>query len=114
MSYKLVRDKHQEIFAGRISGQWRTSPDPLGALVRKLGEEYGEFAEDRDPLELFDMLDVILELKMLLDPLREARDRHNVKWSRFGGFATHLEWHPDPGIDLWEEWDTGKSDLEEK
>jgi predicted house-cleaning noncanonical NTP pyrophosphatase (MazG superfamily) len=95
MSYKLVRDNHQEVMQGRISGTWRTSPDPAGSLVRKLGEEYGEFAKDRDPGELYDLLDVIGELAVLLDPFGEAQEYHEAKTALMGLFGNHLEWHPE-------------------
>lgn len=103
MSWKLVRDNHEKLLRGRISGQWRVSPDPVGALVTKLGEEYGEFAKDRDPGELFDMLDAIMELRAILDPLREHRDAHLIKKAKWGGFGAHLEWHPDPELDIPQE-----------
>jgi predicted house-cleaning noncanonical NTP pyrophosphatase (MazG superfamily) len=101
MGWKLVRDRHKEHLQGKVSGAWRVSPDPVGALVAKLGEEYGEFAPDRDPAELYDLLDAIMELRVLLDPLREYRDRHFAKRKLMGAFSRHLEWHPDPGLDLW-------------
>src|SRR5260370_7374247 len=90
--------------AGQISGQWRISPDPVGALVKKLGEEYGELAEDRDPSELFDIRDVLEELIRILDPDGKAAARHAVKVKHMGIFSRHLEWHPNPKLDLWFPW----------
>jgi predicted house-cleaning noncanonical NTP pyrophosphatase (MazG superfamily) len=99
MGFKLVRNNHQDLLKDQISGQWRTSPDPVGALVKKLGEEYGEFCEDRDPGELYDLLDVLMELRFILDPLREHRDAHFAKRRILGSFSAHLEWHPNPELD---------------
>jgi predicted house-cleaning noncanonical NTP pyrophosphatase (MazG superfamily) len=96
-----------------ISGQWRTSPDPVSALTEKLGEEYGEFCAQRDPAELFDLLDVIMELRVLLDPLREHGNAHFRKRERLGGFSRHQEWHPDPVLDLWKVWEGGPVNEEE-
>lgn len=90
MSFKMVRDGYR----GKIPGTFRVSPDPVSSLIVKLGEEYGEFCGDRDPAELFDMLDAIMELRVILDPLREARDAHREKRARLGGFSAHLEWQP--------------------
>jgi predicted house-cleaning noncanonical NTP pyrophosphatase (MazG superfamily) len=92
--YKMVRDNHQSLFKGKISGRWRTSPDPVSALTRKLAEEYGEYAEHRDPGELMDMLDVIGELLHLLDPGWAVHDVHVAKRVRNGVFRAHLEWSP--------------------
>lgn len=97
MSFKLVRDKQKEYcLAHGISGQWRTSPDPVGALTAKLGEEYGEFAAERNPAELYDLLDVLNELIMMTDPDLDHLDAHEVKVSRLGTFSAHLEWSPVP------------------
>lgn len=104
MGWKPVRDNHQRIFKDKISGSWRISPDPVGALVKKLGEEYGEFCENRDPAELHDIWDVLEELTSLLDKDAETARRHQLKLDKMGGFGDHLEWHPDPEIDLWREW----------
>ena len=104
MGWKMVRDNHQEILKDQISGSWRISPDPVGSLVRKLGEEYGEFAENRDPGELHDLWDVLEELTALLDPDGRTAARHQVKLDRMGGFGAHLEWHPNPDLDLWAAW----------
>lgn len=94
MRWKLVRDRNQEYCQPRgVTGKWRTSPDPVGALTAKLGEEYGEFTADRDPAELFDVLDVVRELIFILDPLHEARERHQAKVALMGKFSKHLEWH---------------------
>lgn len=94
MSFKLVRNNHREILHDRLSGQWRISPDPVGALVRKIGEEYGEFSEDRDPSEIYDLYDVLDELSALLDPDGKAAERHQVKLDKMGDFSDHLEWTP--------------------
>jgi predicted house-cleaning noncanonical NTP pyrophosphatase (MazG superfamily) len=69
MSWKIVRD-HNEPWcrAHGVSGQWRTSPDPVSALLRKLYEEAGEYAEHWDPAELYDLADVLDRLILLADP----------------------------------------------
>jgi predicted house-cleaning noncanonical NTP pyrophosphatase (MazG superfamily) len=104
MGYKMVRDNHQELLGEHLSGQWRVSPDPVSALVKKLGEEYSELAESRDPGELYDVRDVLEELITLLDPDRSAERKHDIKMSHLGRFSDHVEWHPNPDIDLWAEW----------
>lgn len=102
MGYKIVRDRHKERLEGVISGTWRTSPDPVSALVKKLGEEYSELTENRDPGELYDIRDVLDELTGLLDPDGRHAADHRIKVSRIGLFAGHLEWHPNPEIS-WED-----------
>ena len=104
MGYKMVRDNHQEVLGEYISGQWRISPDPVSSLVKKLGEEYSELAESRDPAELYDLWDVLDELTALLDPDGTAEIKHAIKVKHLGRFADHTEWHPNPDIDLWAEW----------
>ncbi len=100
MGWKIVRDRHRERLEDLISGSWRISPDPVSMLVAKLGEEYGEFSADRDPAELFDLLDVVDELICLLDPHLAYALEHEVKVEKLGRFGTHLEWHPNPHITL--------------
>jgi predicted house-cleaning noncanonical NTP pyrophosphatase (MazG superfamily) len=99
MGWKIVRDRHRDVLEGQISGQWRVSPDPVSALVKKLGEEYGEFTENRDPGELYDLLDVLLELRYLLDVDQAVYALHREKQGRLGSFANHIEWHPNPALD---------------
>ena len=101
MGWKLVRDRNQEHLEGRVSGQWRVNPDRIGPLVRKLGEEYGEFTEARDPAELYDLLDVVEELIVQLDRDGQHEERHAAKVKLMGGFTRSLEWHPNPDLDLW-------------
>lgn len=112
MGYKMVRDNHQKILAEHISGEWRTAPDPVSSLVKKLGEEYSELAEDRNPAELYDIEDVLDELMVLLDPHGEAARKHDIKAARMGRFGSHLEWHPNPNLDLWTLWDKGGPDAQ--
>lgn len=104
MGWKMVRDLHQQVFEGKVSGQWRTSPDPVSSLVKKLGEEYSELAEDRNPAELYDIQDVLVELIRLLDPDGKAMKKHRTKVLHLGIFMNHVEWHPDPDLDLRAEW----------
>jgi len=69
MGWKIVRDRNEEwCRAHGVSGQWRTSPDPVSALVRKVGEEYLEYIEHFDPAELFDLRDVVQALLALTAP----------------------------------------------
>jgi predicted house-cleaning noncanonical NTP pyrophosphatase (MazG superfamily) len=60
MGWKLVRDRNEEWCRTHgVSGQWRISPDPSAAILRKLFEETGEFAQFWNTGELYDLLDVI-------------------------------------------------------
>lgn len=66
MGWKLVRDRNEEwCRANGVSGQWRTSPDPVAALRRKIFEEAAEYAEQCDANELYDLLDVTQALASL-------------------------------------------------
>jgi len=96
MGWKTVRDKHRDLLDGLISGCWRTAPDPVSSLIKKVGEEYSELVENRDPGELYDLLDVLNELIVLMDPHLAAAQAHEQKQERMGFFVTHLEWHPLP------------------
>jgi predicted house-cleaning noncanonical NTP pyrophosphatase (MazG superfamily) len=97
MSWKLVRDHNEKwCRANGVSGRWRKSPDPVSALTRKLFEEAGEFAEQRDPAELYDLLDVINALLEQLDLHHDVSAEHAQKVARFGGFITLTEWTPLP------------------
>ena len=100
MGWKIVRDWNQKMCSGFVSGQWRISPDPVSALTKKLGEEYGEFCENRDPGELYDLLDVVNELISLLDADDAACAAHLGKVRIVGMFSDHVEWHPNPDIEL--------------
>ncbi len=97
MGWKGVRDRQPGFCrANGVSGQWRTSPDPVATLTRKLFEEAAEFAEASDPGELYDLLDVVRELLYLCDPDGEHGNRHMAKAARDGLFGLHLEWNPVP------------------
>jgi predicted house-cleaning noncanonical NTP pyrophosphatase (MazG superfamily) len=97
MGWKLVRDRNEEwCRANGVSGQWRTSPDPASALLRKIFEEAGEYAEHRDPAELYDLLDVIRALTGLEDPRGEFAAEHRAKVAEMGGFGKFAEWCPVP------------------
>lgn len=100
MGWKMVRDMHRKYLENQISGQWRTAPDPVSSLIKKLGEEYSELAEDRDPEELYDIRDVVEELILVMDGGKKALSRHLEKVARMGLFGDHLEWHPNPDINL--------------
>lgn len=109
MGFKMVRDNHQKHLTGVVSGVWRTSPDPLSSLLKKLGEEYSEFAENRSPDELFDIRDVLEELIELMDPKGTAEAEHYHKTQAAGLFHDHLEWHPLPQGDVtWRQFMEGR------
>jgi predicted house-cleaning noncanonical NTP pyrophosphatase (MazG superfamily) len=98
MGWKLVRDRNEEYCRTHgVSGEWRTSPDPRSALLKKIFEEAGEYAEHRDPAELFDLLDVIQALIGLEDPSGEILTAHYVKVADMGRFTRFIEWCPVPG-----------------
>lgn len=80
MSWKIVRDKNEAWCREHgVPGQWRRSPRPGVALLRKVFEELGEYAEQRDPAELCDLRDVILRLAALTDPDGAVRQAHQPK-----------------------------------
>jgi len=98
MGWKLVRDWSEEYCRARgVSGEWRTSPDPRSALLKKIFEEAGEYAEHRDPVELYDLIDVVRTLIRLEDPLGEVGAGHRAKTAVMGGFGQFIEWCPVPG-----------------
>jgi predicted house-cleaning noncanonical NTP pyrophosphatase (MazG superfamily) len=102
MGWKLVRDNNEAACRERgISGQWRISPDPPGALAGKVLEEFREYAFEqpghRDPAELYDLLDVVQALIGLEDPLGEFAALHRAKVEEMGGFTKFIEWCPVPG-----------------
>jgi predicted house-cleaning noncanonical NTP pyrophosphatase (MazG superfamily) len=103
MGWKLVRDGNEAwCRANGVSGQWRTSPDPRSALLRKVFEEAGEYAEARDPAELYDLLDVVQALIALEDPDCFYLATHRVKVKEMGGFGQRVEWSPVPaGFTDW-------------
>jgi predicted house-cleaning noncanonical NTP pyrophosphatase (MazG superfamily) len=97
VGWKLVRDNNEAwCRANGVSGQWRTSPDPQGALRKKIFEEGGEYAEHGDPAELYDLLDVVQALIELEDPDGEFSARHRAKVGQMGGFEWFVEWCPVP------------------
>lgn len=110
MGYKMVRDNHRHLLEGTVSGKWRTSPDPVSALVKKIGEEYSELAEDRSPGELYDMQDALEELIRLMDPTGKYLDEHKAKVEIAGRFRQHLEWHSLPQGDVtWPQYVNGET-----
>lgn len=97
MGWKLVRDKNEAwCRAHGVSGQWRPSPDARSALARKIFEEAAEYAEHRDPAELYDLLDVVQRLIEIDDPSGEVNARHRAKVEAMGGFTGLIEWTPVP------------------
>jgi predicted house-cleaning noncanonical NTP pyrophosphatase (MazG superfamily) len=97
MGWKLVRDHNEKwCRANGVSGQWRTAPDPPSALLKKIFEEGGEYAEHRDAAELYDLLDVVQALIGLEDPGGVLAAAHRVKVAEMGGFEKFVEWTPVP------------------
>lgn len=99
LGWKIVRDRH-DLNPDGISGQWRVSADPVTGLARKLVEESVEFMESRDPDELYDLRDVLMELIGLLDPEGQVDRAHEEKILRYGLFGRHVEWTPMPTGEL--------------
>lgn len=97
MGWKIVRD-HNETWARAhgISGQWRTCVSPVASLTKKLLEEAGEWAEDGDPAELYDLLDVLDRLISLADMDGAGRQAHAAKLHEMGAFDRLTEWCPVP------------------
>lgn len=97
MGWKIVRDNDPEVCPKiGVSGQWRPSNDPIGGLTKKLFEEAAEFAEARDPRELYDLRDVVDELLNRLDPRHDALSDHAYKLAVRGKFTKAIEWCPVP------------------
>ena len=97
MGWKLVRDRNEAwCRAHGVSGQWRTAPDPRSALLRKIFEEAGEYAEALDPAELFDLLDVVQAAIGLADPDGKLAAAHEAKVAAMGTFGQFIEWTPVP------------------
>jgi hypothetical protein len=97
MGWKLVRDFNEQwCRANGVSGQWRTAPDPQSALLRKIFEGAGEYAEHRDVAELFDLRDVVDKLIELADPDDAAGHAHADKITEMGLFERLVEWCPVP------------------
>jgi predicted house-cleaning noncanonical NTP pyrophosphatase (MazG superfamily) len=96
MGWKIVRDNDAEYVPTLgVSGQWRPSADPIGGLTKKLFEEAAEFAEARDPAELYDLLDVVKELIFRLGTVGDAA-AHIDKVAERGRFSKAIEWSPVP------------------
>lgn len=97
MGWKIVRDGN-EAWARKhgVSGQWRKSPDPRGALLKKIFEEAGEYAENQDPAELYDLLEVVHRLLAIVDPAFAAAGSHSKKMQILGKFTELIEWTPVP------------------
>ena len=97
MGWKIVRDNNQAWAQKHgVSGQWRPSPDPVKALLKKIFEEAGEYAESLDPEELYDLRDVIDRLASIVDPNGTAWKKHIEKAVLLGMFNDLTEWTPVP------------------
>lgn len=100
MGWKIVRDNDSTVApAMGVSGVWReAAPERvIPGLTRKLFEEASDFAEAGDAEELYDLLDVIRELLLVIDQDSDAYYRHMLKVEKRGGFSKHIEWSPVPG-----------------
>lgn len=101
MGWKLVRDGNEAWCRSHfVSGQWRKSPDPESALLKKIFEEAGEYAENRDAAKLYDLLDVVQRLIDINDPDGDLNAKHRAKVHELGGFELLVEWTPLPGRGL--------------
>ena len=107
MGWKLVRDRNEEwCRANGVSGQWRTALYPRSALLRKIFEEAGEYAEHRNPAELYDLLDVVQAAIGLADPDGRFAAAHEAKITEMGGFSHFTEWTPVPASSA--DWKPGR------
>jgi predicted house-cleaning noncanonical NTP pyrophosphatase (MazG superfamily) len=85
---KLVRDKIPEILDGKgIPYERRTaSPEEYKIeLIKKLGEEFGEFTEAGDIEELADILEVLGAIKKLPE-YQTVEEIRQKKFDERGGF----------------------------
>lgn len=106
MGWKLVRDRNEEwCRANGVSGQWSTAVSPPRALLRKIFEEAGEYAENRDPAELYDLLDVVQAAIGLADPAGDYAAVHEAKVAKMGGFRKFAVWTPVPASSA--DWSPG-------
>jgi len=97
MGWKIVRDRQPGYcLKNGVSGQWRISPDPVAALGKKIGEEYGEYVGEGSTDELYDLRDVIDRLIKLVDPDGLGGKIHADKVAELGGFEDLTEWCPVP------------------
>lgn len=97
MGWKIVRDGNEAWCRKHgVSGQWRKSPDPESALLKKIFEEAGEYVENRDPEELYDLLEVVHRLLAIVDRTFVAAGRHSKKVALMGKFTELIEWTPVP------------------
>ena len=100
MSWKIVRDNTEAVASAQgVSGRWRKSKTPISGLQRKLLEEAGEYMEQLDATELYDLLDVVYALIGLVDPDGDAAARHADKVAIMGTFSQCIEWTPVPEND---------------
>jgi hypothetical protein len=104
MGFKLVRDRQPDwCRENGVSGQWRTSRNPIASCARKIAEEYGEWVGEQgedSPLrgadELYDLRDVLDRLIELADPAGVAAEAHRAKVAALGEFEFLIEWSPVP------------------
>jgi predicted house-cleaning noncanonical NTP pyrophosphatase (MazG superfamily) len=97
MGWKIVRDRVDEWSREHgVSGIWRPCKEPEASLRKKLFEEAGEYIENLDPGELYDLADVLDRLIRLVDPESVYAARHGAKIRRLGLFENLIEWSPVP------------------
>jgi predicted house-cleaning noncanonical NTP pyrophosphatase (MazG superfamily) len=92
---KLVRDKIPElILKNGEEGdyyQFPLGPDYEIELINKLGEEIGEYLDSKNPEELADILEVLMELAKIRDiPFSEIEAIRQKKLNDRGGFSKRI------------------------
>ena len=91
---KLVRDKIPElIVANEQTPEFIIFPmeDFENELILKLQEESGEYLESKNPEELADILEVLIELAKIRDlPFSEIESIRQRKLKERGGFSKRI------------------------
>jgi predicted house-cleaning noncanonical NTP pyrophosphatase (MazG superfamily) len=91
---KLVRDKIPEMIeANNQAGEYYRYPidDFENELIVKMGEEVGEYLESKNPEELADILEVLMELAKIRDlPFSEIEAIRQKKLLERGGFSNRI------------------------
>jgi len=91
---KLVRDKIPEIIeANHQQGDFFILPeqDYENEVILKLQEESGEYLESKNPEELADILEVLMELARIRNiPFSEIEEIRQRKLKERGGFSKRI------------------------
>lgn len=91
---KLVRDKIPEmIIENGENGEYYQYPkdDFENELIVKLGEEAGEYLESKNPEELADILEVLMELAKLRNlTMADIETLRQKKLAERGGFSKRI------------------------